>query len=839
MFGLLGSPDNRYTENEEDTLKLLAETHFPNSVIVDGSHSREQEPLQRPSFLDWRQAAIIFRPNVVKWAICSFEPYKCPGEDKILPVLLQKGMDIILQDLLKIFRASFAWGYIPTIWSKVNVTYIPKAGTQTRSQPKSYRPISLTSFLLKTMEKVINRHIVDGVLKKQPLNNRQCAYVKGKSTETALAHLVNKAEKALEEKEIALCTFLDIAGAFDNTKKEIIMEAVKSKDIDKTTSKWIESMLSHRFINTSLNGYHLVIQAKRGCPQGGVLSPLLWSLVVDSLLTTLMKANIDVLGYADDIAIIVRGKSENTISELTQTALCIVERWCKRHKLSVNTSKTVIVPFTKRRKVTLKPPTFFGEILKFSTEVKYLGVTLDSGLNWNRHVDKVLQRATNALWICRRFSGKTWGMSPKISLWLYKAIVRPMVAYGAVAWWTKTTQITCRAKLSKLQRLACTSITGAMASTPTMAIEALLNLSPLHIFIAAEAKSSVYRLTLEKGPRWLCRSLRNTHNWVENHPITGMLSDHMSTAYDFHKPFKTNIYDRVSWSNGDIQSILGNEDMVWYTDGSKTDDGVGAGIYSERPQTNIYISLGKYASIFQAEVYAIAMCAYEIARQGYKNKTIYILSDSQAALKAINSPAINSKIVWECINSLKQLSSSNRTVIGWVPGHAGIDGNEKADELARLGASTPLNGPEPFIGIPKSTVKNIIKEWVNQESNHLWHDTNGQETSKFLIREFSWKKTTERLQLGKNQLRILTGLLTGHCRLNKHMRRIRASENDSCRFCHEEDETSIHILCECEALCHKRDFELGWSKLQPREIHERHPRDILRYINAIGLSECL
>lgn len=66
-------------------------------------------------------------------------------------------------------------------------------------------------------------------------------------------------------------------------------------------------------------------------------------------------------------------------------------------------------------------------------------VTLDSGLNWYRHIDEVLERATNALSICTSFSGETWDISPKISLWLCKAVKRPTVAYEAVVCWTKTT----------------------------------------------------------------------------------------------------------------------------------------------------------------------------------------------------------------------------------------------------------------------------------------------------------------------------------------------------------------------------------------------------------------
>ena len=78
------------------------------------------------------------------------------------------------------------------------------------------------------MEKVINRHIVDGAIKKQPLSQQQYAYMKGKST-----------EKVLEDKEITLCTFFDIEGAFDNTGKDTIVEAVRNKGIDTTTTRWI------------------------------------------------------------------------------------------------------------------------------------------------------------------------------------------------------------------------------------------------------------------------------------------------------------------------------------------------------------------------------------------------------------------------------------------------------------------------------------------------------------------------------------------------------------------------------------------------------------------------
>jgi hypothetical protein len=86
-------------------------------------------------------------------------PFKTPGEDGIIPVLLQKAEGLIITPLVKIFRLCLAWEYIPSSWNVVRVVYIPKVGRVREAKPNSYRPISLTSFLLKTLEKLIYRYI--------------------------------------------------------------------------------------------------------------------------------------------------------------------------------------------------------------------------------------------------------------------------------------------------------------------------------------------------------------------------------------------------------------------------------------------------------------------------------------------------------------------------------------------------------------------------------------------------------------------------------------------------------------------------------------------------------
>jgi ribonuclease HI len=93
--------------------------------------------------------------------------------------------------------------------------------------------------------------------------------------------------------------------------------------------------------------------------------------------------------------------------------------------------------------------------------------------------------------------------------------------------------------------------------------------------------------------------------------------------------------------------------------------------------------LGKFASVFQTEIYAILLCAYENIRKKYKNKRILIFSDSQAALKALSGPKVISRLVEECQEALTVLVALNEVTLMWVQGHCGILGNEMADRLAR------------------------------------------------------------------------------------------------------------------------------------------------------------
>ena len=121
------------------------------------------------------------------------------------------------------------------------------------------------------------------------------------------------------------------------------------------------------------------------------MSPLLWNLVVDRLLSVTNDLGFSTFDYADDIVIIVQGKFAHTVRDVTQQALNVVVKWAVKEGLNISLQKTAIVPFTKRKKMEgLGPLVLHGKKLITLDEVKCLGVILDSKLIWNQHLQKII-----------------------------------------------------------------------------------------------------------------------------------------------------------------------------------------------------------------------------------------------------------------------------------------------------------------------------------------------------------------------------------------------------------------------------------------------------------------
>lgn len=319
-------------------------------------------------------------------------------------------------------------------------------------------------------------------------------------------------------------------------------------------------------------------------------------------------------------------------------------------------------------------------------------------------------------------------------------------------------------------------------------------------------------------------------------PLLGMPIDEMTPVFQFDKNFSVELSNKADWKCISSNYNIEKNSIIWFTDGSKTSEGTGAGVFG--PRTKYHEPMGNYPSIFQAEVHAIERCAQINLNRCYVNQNIAIMSDSQAAIRAISSAMISSRLVLNCATRLNELGSRNRVKIYWVPGHINIYGNEMADELARRGASTPLNGSAPC-GIIIATIKKMIADETHKKWMAEWANLPGCRHSKIALGNFNKRRTEACISLPKNRLRILTGLLTGHCRLRKHLSTMKIRDDDQCRFCHSEQETPLHLLTECLALLSRRRDLLGCYRMKVAELRLISPRSILDFIEACGLLELL
>ncbi|KAJ8915875.1 hypothetical protein NQ315_015486 [Exocentrus adspersus] len=270
---------------------------------------------------------------------------------------------------------------------------------------------------------------------------------------------------------------------------------------------------------------------------------------------------------------------------------------------------------------------------------------------------------------------------------------------------------------------------------------------------------------------------------IESHSVLGMVSDGLPVRINLDLPYNILLPGRDEWERS--RTDLLRADSCWYTDGSKTPEGAGAGVYSRRPSVEMTDSLGQYASVFQAEIHAIELCGRELEKRGPNRRSIKIFSDSQAALKALDSYRCTSKAVWNCQETLSRVGTTNRLTLVWLPGHVGLKGNEVADSLARRGATLEFIGPEPVLGLSYSTARTIYRT------------------------------------LPPN--------------LRHHMHIIGLAEDAECRLCMEDDETAEHVLCTCPAADRTRFSILGKVQLMPEDLDKYSPGKIIDFLRRLEL----
>ena len=332
------------------------------------------------------------------------------------------------------------------------------------------------------MERIILWHLQRDLKLELSLSPKQYGFRKGSSTEAPILKLVSKVESALKLGNFALGMFLDVQSAFDNIPFIAIKTALEKTKAKGNVSNWILHLITNRNLKLNLKGVAIIIWILAGCPQGGVLSPFLWNIVLDSLLITL-KTLSHLIAFADNLAIILTGFCIMTLRDLGQHYLSMCNKWCEANGLKLNAIKTQIIIFSRKHNHLLpRPIKLHGIDIEFCKTVKYLGITLDNKLNWQQHIHNTTDKCTKILFATRKMIGDRWGLTPDKIIWVYNSIIKPIMTYACVTWAPRIlNQSTKMNSLSKPGNLSLLMATGAKKSTSQAALHQLFSILPTSI----------------------------------------------------------------------------------------------------------------------------------------------------------------------------------------------------------------------------------------------------------------------------------------------------------------------------------------------------------------------
>lgn len=374
---------------------------------------------------------------------------KAPGLDNIPNLLLRVAAPAICSPLAVLFQNSLNSGQLPLAWKVGKVKAIFKRRGRA-DQPDNYRPITLLSCVCKVLERIVNRQLFAHLSSNDLLSPAQSGFRRGDSAPLQLFRLSESLISSVDSGQVVAGVFYDFRKAFDTVWHAALLAKLRQAGVCGSLLRWFEDFLSDRVQYVEV-GSTLSLPASplAGVPQGSVLSPTLFLLFVNSVLSvTSCQSNC----FADDTCTLVFSSSAALAQSSLQLEVDAVSRWARAHKLSFHPTKSVTMLFHHPR---LPPPPLVvylnGAPLSQVPVHKHLGVFLSSGLSWSSHVDHLVKSASSMLALLRLFRF-SFRFSPRSLLRIYIQYIRPVLEYGSVAWCGLSSSSALR--LEALQRKA-------------------------------------------------------------------------------------------------------------------------------------------------------------------------------------------------------------------------------------------------------------------------------------------------------------------------------------------------------------------------------------------------
>ncbi len=249
-----------------------------------------------------------------------------PGMDQICYLMINHLSELSKDVLLKMYNKIWEEGKLPQSWKEAVIVPIRKPGKDC-TNPGNYRPIALTSNVGKIMEKMVNERLMYHVENNTFFSKYQSGFRRGRNTMDPAVCLEHEIRKAQINRESVVTVFFDIEKAYDMMWREGLLIKLCKLGIKGQMYRWINNFLSGRAIKVRIgNSYSEKFVIENGTPQGSIVSPLLFSIMINYVFEDLDNG-LGLSLFADDGAIWKRGRNIGFIVKKLQEAIAIVEEW--------------------------------------------------------------------------------------------------------------------------------------------------------------------------------------------------------------------------------------------------------------------------------------------------------------------------------------------------------------------------------------------------------------------------------------------------------------------------------------------------------------------------------
>ena len=337
-----------------------------------------------------------------------------------------------LPSIASLYNLSLRSGSLPAEWKRSNIVPVPKESS--KSDVRSFRPISLLPLISKTFEKHIHHILLQFLTRDNLLSNNQFGFRAGRSTVTPLLLATHRWHSILNNRQNVGCVFFDLKKAFDSIPHQALLNKLFHLGTPTVLLRCLDNYLSHRSQRVVMNGHSSSwLPVRSGVPQGSILGPLLFLVYIDNLSQISLSTGSQLLMYADDILLYKPISSLREMEDLQDDVSQICD-WISRNHLTLNAAKTKYMIVSRRKRPTCPYPPLVldGTAIEMVSHFKYLGVWISDDLTWGKHIESVCCKARRLLgYMYRTFSPYC---EPSVLLSLYKSQVLPILDYACVVW---------------------------------------------------------------------------------------------------------------------------------------------------------------------------------------------------------------------------------------------------------------------------------------------------------------------------------------------------------------------------------------------------------------------